>query len=156
MTATNYRDDPELQALAKKATAEANGHPGAFTFWDLSDDGLVRMRRQYLRMIEDNPGRPHAKIDAWLASIRWARLVRWCLHMRYGAVDEHLGTKSWDRYQRFGDAPTYSFALELDKLRWSYRDHPKMPKRGTLRHVIDWGRHGDVEPHWIATLGAAS
>lgn len=145
--------DPEMRALVKRAVAEGAGQPGAFTFWDLSDDGLIRVRRQYLRMIEDGACRPsRARVDAWLASIRWVRLVRWCLHMRYGAVDEHLGTKSWDRYSRFGDAPAYSLALEIDRLRWSFRDHPRMPRRGTRRHILDWDRFA-AEPHWLATAG---
>lgn len=134
--------DAETKALVKQAIAEGAGRAGAFTFWDLTDDGLLRVRKQYLRMIEDGQfnNHPEPVLRAWLASIRWVRLVRWCLHMRYGAVDEHLGTKSWDRYNRFGDAPAYSLALEIDRLRWSYRDHPRMPKGGTRRHILDWSR----------------
>lgn len=147
--------DDELRALAKQATEEA-AREEPFTFWDSSDDSLIRLRRDYLRMIEDNPGRPHATIDAWLASIRWVRLVRWCLHMRYGAIDEHLGTKSWDRYNRFGEPPAYSLALEIDRLRWSYRDHPNMPKRGTRRHILAWDKFTNTEPHPLLTLGGAS
>lgn len=142
--------DPEMDRLVKQAVAEAEA-PHRFTFWDLSDDGLARTRRQYQRLIEDNG--PHRQIDAWLAEIRWVRLVRWCLHMRYGAVDEHKGTKSWDRYSRFGEAPAYSFALDVDKLRWSYRNHPKMPKRGTLRHILAWDRFGNIDMHPLLTLG---
>lgn len=144
MTA-KLRDDPDLRKLAEQATAEAK-EPRGFTFWDLADDGLLRVRREYLRMIEDNPGRAHAKIDAWLASIRWVRLVRWCLHMRYGAVDDHIGTHSWDRYNRFGDAPSYTLARNIDYKRWELRDHPRMPKRGLRRHIIDWDRFVEDTP----------
>lgn len=147
-------DADEMRRLIKQAWAEEKA-PGGFTFWDLSDDGLIRVRRDYLRMLEDHPGQRSAQIDRWLAKIRWVRLVRWCLHMRYGAVDEHRGTKSWDRYNRFGDAPAYSLALDLDRLRWSLRDHPKMPARGTRRHILDWERFG-AEPHWLTTLGSAA
>lgn len=143
--------DAKLTELVKQAKRE-HAEPHRFTFWDLTDDGLIRVRRDYLRLLEDNPGKRSAQIEAWLASIRWVRLVRWCLHMRYGAVDEHRGTKSFDRYNRFGDAPAYSLALDIDKLRWSYRDHPKMPKRGTRRHIIDWDRLGDGQPHWLFAL----
>ena len=144
-----HTQEVDTKNLVKRAKRES-AQPAAFTFWDLTDDGLLRVRRDYLRLIEDNAGRPHAKIDAWLASIRWVRLVRWALHMRYGAVDEHAGTRSWDRYNRFDEAPTYSLALEIDKLRWSYRDH--LPTRGTRRHILDWDRLGDGEPHWIRAL----
>jgi len=85
-------------------------------------------------------------LDAWLASIRWVRLVRWCLHMRYGAVDDHLGTQSFDRYHRFGEAPGYTLARDLDYKRWELRD--RLPKRGLRRHVLDWDK-------FIATVGCA-
>lgn len=155
MTARNAVVDPELAELIAEAKREQS-ESRPFTFWDLPDEGLLNVRKQYLRMIEDNPGRPHAQIDAWLASIRWVRLVRWALHMRYGAVDEHLGTKSWDRYNRFGEPPAYSLALDIDKLRWSYRDHPKMPARGTRRHVLNWDRFDDGQPHPLATLAGVA
>jgi hypothetical protein len=150
--ATNLRTDPELAALVEQARRE-HETPHRFTFWDLTDDGLIRIRRDYLRLLEDNPGKKSTQIDGWLVQIRRVRLVRWCLHMRYGAVDEHLGTKAWDRYNRFGDAPAYSLAIDIDKLRWSYRDHPKMPKRGTRRHILTWA--DDTTPHPIYLLDSA-
>lgn len=147
--------DNEFKDLIAQAWKEYEA-PGRFTFWDLTDDGLTRVRRDYLRMLEDHPGQKSAQIDRWLAQIRWVRLVRWCLHMRYGAIDEHLGTKSWDRCNRFGDAPAYSLALDIDKLRWSLRHHPKMPKRGTRRHILNWDKFGDGKPHWLTTLGTST
>lgn len=130
--------DSEIRELSKRATAEA-AEAKPFTFWNLSDDALLRIRRQYLRLIEDNPGRPHAQIDAWLASIRWVRLVRWCLKMRYGAVDDHVGTHSYDRYYRFDERPSYALAREMDYRRYELGG----------RHIIDWGR-------FLATREAAS
>lgn len=143
----------EMAELIEQAKAEQAQSKG-FTFWDLTDDGLLRVRRDYRNALED--GRKSGHYKEWLASIRWVRLVRWCLKMRYGAVDEHLGTKSWDRYSRFGDAPTYSLALEIDNLRWSLRDHPKMPARGTRRHILNWDKFGNAQPHWLTTFGVES
>jgi len=131
------RLDEETAALVKQAKREAE-QPHRFTFWDCSDDSLIQLRRQYLRMIEDNPDRKHAMIDGWLASIRWVRLVRWCLRMRYGAVDEHLGTKEWFRYLKHDEPPAYSLALRLDQMRWELRD--KLPSRGTRRAILDWSK----------------
>lgn len=136
MTATAAND--EVKSLVKKAIAEGAGKPGAFTFWDLTDDGLIRVRRQYLRMIEDGQftNHPEPLLRVWLANIRWVRLVRWCLHMRYGAMD--LGTESFDRYNRFGEAPSYALALSMDYLRWSLRDRIHLP--GLRGHILDWSR----------------
>jgi hypothetical protein len=133
---TNLRDDPQLRALTEQAVVEAKEAKG-FTFWDLTDDSLLRVRRQYQRMIEDNPGRAHGQIDAWLASIRWVRLVRWCLHMRYRAIDDHLGTHSFDRYHRFDDPPSYTLARDMDYYRWQVG----------ARHIIDWDRWEERTPN---------
>ena len=44
-------DEPQdMDGLIKKARLE-HATPATFSFWDLSDEGLLRVRRDYLRML---------------------------------------------------------------------------------------------------------
>lgn len=134
----NAGQDAEIKALVKRAIEEGAGQPGKFTFWDLTDDGLARVRREYERMIEDRAFGTYSEkvLLGWLAQVRLVRMVRWCLKMRYGAVDEHRGTKSFDRWYRFGEAPAYSLARGIDIYRWQVRERVQL--RGLNGPIINW------------------
>jgi hypothetical protein len=92
-------------------------------FADLTDDGLVRVQRDYRRAIED--GADAALYAAPIRTARTIQLVRLTLRMRYGAT--FLGTHQPDRYLRHGEAPSYWLAMQIDKHRHD----------NGLSHVLD-------------------
>lgn len=97
----------------------------------LDDEALANYMRRLRREIEDG-------IRAEMNEVLWVRarrlqLARFRLRMRYGAVDEHRGTGSYDRWYRLDEAPTYGLAALMDRERW---------RLGIGRHVLDWGAAG--------------
>lgn len=115
--------DPGRTALYR-AYDEATQRP--FGLIDLADDSLVRVARQLRRRVED--GEPGAKFAKQLRAIKVQQLSRLALRMRYGAVDNHVGTDVYDRYHRLDEPPTYNLAAHMDRER----------ARLGWRHVLAW------------------
>jgi hypothetical protein len=88
----------------------------------LDDESLARYIRALRRNIEDGLRAPMNIV--LLRKARQEQLARFCLRMRYGAVDNHLGTDSYDRYYRLGERPTYQLAAHMDWTNWSPRSPP--------------------------------
>jgi len=97
---------------------------GAFSLRDLTDDGLTRLEKQRRRAVEDGMPVP----DAAIREVRAVRIMRLLLRMRYGAVDNHVGTHSYDHWYRLDKAPSYDLALLMDHGRWCLG----------RRHVLSW------------------
>jgi hypothetical protein len=93
---------------------------------DLTDDGLTRLARTYRHAIED--GGSAKMYGRLLEVIRRQRLSRMRLKMRYGAVDNHAGTDSYDRWYRLDEPPTYRLAAVMDHQRFLLGQ----------RHVLAW------------------
>jgi hypothetical protein len=108
------------------------GHDQPFGLWDQTDDSLSRLRRQHLRVAADlarDGDLTQARREWWMArEIRDHQHMRFRLRMRYGAVDDHEGTTSYDCYQRHDEPPGYALALFMDSTR----------ARLGRRHVLDW------------------
>jgi hypothetical protein len=94
---------------------------------DLTDEGLARALRGFERGIEDGIAGAR-RYPSLIAAIRVQQLSRFRLRMRYGAVDNHVGTDVYDRYYRHREAPTYRLAAHMDHARW------KLGKS----YVLDW------------------
>lgn len=124
--------DPGYSALCR-AYDEAMQRP--FGLIDLADDSLVRVARQLRRRIED--GEPEAKHAKELRAIKVQQLSRLALRMRYGAVDNHVGTDVYDRYHRLDEAPSYNLAAHMDRER----------ARLGWRHVLAWPPE-DLSGRW--------
>lgn len=111
-----------------------------FDLWDQADDSLVRLRRQHLRRAADFARGDIGPLDAeprlrqarreWYQAeeIRLHQQQRFQLRMRYGAIDDHLGTTSYDCYIRHNEAPAYALALFMDSARAAHG----------RRHILDW------------------
>lgn len=104
-----------------------------FDLWDQTDDSLVRLRRHHLRrasdLVTDQGDEKQARRERYMArEVHDHQLMRFRLRMRYGAVDDHIGTTSYDCYIRHDEAPAYALALYMDASR----------ARLGMRHVFDW------------------
>lgn len=97
------------------------GHDKPFDLWDLTDDGLARMRRALLRETSDlaRDGDLTNARRRWFEAreIHDHQLIRFRVRMRYGAVDDHVGTTSYDCFIRHDEAPSYALALFMDAAR---------------------------------------
>lgn len=111
---------------------------GVFTLWDQTDDSLVRLRRHHRRAASDlaEEGRLTEARREWYQAeeIRLHQLQRFQLRMRYGAVDNHVGTDSYDCYLRHDEAPTYWLALSMDGTN----------ARLGRRHILRWPSQQEV------------
>ncbi len=94
---------------------------------DLTDDALIRLRRTYQRGIEDGISGSHT-YPRYIRAIRTLQGSRLRLKMRYGAVDDHVGTHIYDHYYRLDAAPSYKLATKMDHSRWQLG----------RSHVLDW------------------
>lgn len=101
---------------------------GAYGLLDQADDSLRRLRRTFLREASDLAEGGYldrarrASDEAQL--IRRHQMARFRLRMRYGAVDDHLGTPNFDCWYRHDAAPTYRLAAAMDRARqWQGRSH---------------------------------
>lgn len=112
---------------------------GMFGLWSLDDAGLARIRRQHLRAAADfarGDMGPDPAGDLTQARREWYmareihdhQLMRFRLRMRYGAIDDHLGTTAYDCYIRHDERPSYGLALFMDSTK----------ARLGLRHVLQW------------------
>jgi hypothetical protein len=119
------------------ATAEAHGWmdvqchrhdptKGVLGVAALTDDALARFMRTCQRAIED--GQQTEMYARLLAKARGQYLARFALRMRYGAVDNHIGTDSYDRWYRLDEPPTYRFAAGMDLWRAQHGQ----------RHILVW------------------
>lgn len=108
-------------------TGQTAPDPARIGIADLTDEGLARYMRGLRRDIED--GIRVGVSEALWARARRLQLARLRLRMRYGAVDEHAGTTSYDRWYRLDEAPTYGLAALMDRERW---------RLGMGRYVLDW------------------
>lgn len=119
---------------------------------DLTDEGLARVARQYVRMIED--AEDDAKQYPWRTdqaarTVREARVhasrvrelqkSRFRLRMRYGAVDNHVGADQPQRVYAHGEPMTYRLAAAIDLYRC----------RAGLSHVLAW-----AAPRWPSGVPA--
>lgn len=103
-----------------------------FDLWDQTDDSLARLRRQHRRAAADyaRDGDLARGRREWFMAreILDHQLQRFRLRMRYGAVDDHRGTTSYDCYLRHDEAPAYALALLMDSIN----------ARLGRRHVLTW------------------
>lgn len=108
------------------------GHDQPFNLWDQTDDGLVWLRRQHQRAASDfgRDGDVVRGSREWFMAreIRDHQHMRFRLRMRYGAVDDHAGTTSYDCYVRHDEPPAYALALLMDSTN----------ARLGRRHVLRW------------------
>lgn len=116
-------------------TGQTVPDPAQIGIAQLTDEGLARYMRALRRDIEDG-------IRVGVSQVLWARarrlqLGRFRLRMRYGAVDEHAGTTSYDRWYRLGEAPTYGLAALMDREHW---------RHGSGRHVLNWEESQYADP----------
>ena len=98
--------------------------PGPFTIRDLDDEALATQAKRHRRAREDGLPVPRSVTD----TIRTEQLIRFCLRMRYGAIDNHLGTHSYGRWYRLDEPPSYALAMQMDHTRW----------RLGQRHILTW------------------
>lgn len=103
-----------------------------FDLWDQTDDSLVRLRRHYRRAAADSvrdDNLVQARRDWYQAEeIRLHQHQRFQLRMRYGAVDDHIGTTVYDCYVRHDEPPSYALALAMDSTN----------ARLGRRHILRW------------------
>lgn len=108
------------------------GHETPFNLWDQADDSLVRLRRHYARAAADfaRDGDLVRGRREWFQAeeIRLHQHQRFRLRMRYGAVDDHVGTTVYDCYVRHDEAPSYALALFMDSTN----------ARLGRRHILRW------------------
>ncbi len=108
------------------------GHNVPFGLWDQTDDSLARLRRHHQRRAADlaRDGELKQARREWFMGreVRDHQLMRFRLRMRYGAVDDHVGTTSYDCYLRHDEPPAYALALLLDSTN----------ARLGRRHVLTW------------------
>lgn len=108
------------------------GMDRSFDLWDQADDSLDRLRRHFCRAAADfaRDGNLVRARREWhqAEEIRLHQQQRFQLRMRYGAVDDHVGTTVYDCYVRHDEPPSYALALFMDSTN----------ARLGRRHILRW------------------
>lgn len=111
---------------------DLRGLHAPFDLWDQTDDSLARLRRQHLRAASElarEDDLRQARREWWMGrEVRDHQLLRVQLRMRYGAVDDHRGTSSYDCWLRHDEPPGYTLAMLIDSAR----------ARAAKSHMLHW------------------
>lgn len=139
MTATKQPVEvPEFASAPCRRLWGVGGMTRPLSLRDQTDDGLARLRKQVERAVEDGIATP-----VRVGPIKDEQHRRLRLRMRYGAVDNHVGTDDVHRWAAHDEAPSYALAAWMDLGRCV----------AGRRHVLDWSAEPRFADWYQATLG---